>query len=63
MQNYANSPLNLIRSICYITLVALNINSVQFYKETKNIQLFIEVALFCNLQVLVIAAEGSLLNF
>ena len=31
MQNYANSQLNLI------TLVALNINSVQFYQETKKI--------------------------
>ena len=28
VQNYANSLLNLIRSICYITLVALNLNSV-----------------------------------
>ena len=37
VQNYANSQLNLIRSICNIILVALNINSVQFYQKKKKI--------------------------
>ena len=46
VQNYANSQLNLIRSICNITLVASNINSVQFYQKTNNISLFTEAALF-----------------
>ena len=34
-----------------LNLVALNINSVQFYEDTKNIELFTKAALFCNLQV------------
>ena len=44
--------LNLIGSICYITLVALNIKSVQFFQATKIIfNCLLRQDCFCNLQV------------
>ena len=54
VQNYADSQLNLIRSICCITLVASNIDSVQFYWKTKNISMFTDAALFAICKYLVI---------